>query len=67
MNCPIIARALCDSQDGWEANTPGRWQVMLRALMNARPSHLLDPKLFDFAGRGIAATAAGHDSDPAAR
>jgi tRNA 2-thiocytidine biosynthesis protein TtcA len=24
--------------------------VMFRALMNARPSHLLDPNLFDFAG-----------------
>jgi tRNA 2-thiocytidine biosynthesis protein TtcA len=23
---------------------------MFRALMNARPSHLLDPDLFDFAG-----------------
>jgi tRNA 2-thiocytidine biosynthesis protein TtcA len=23
---------------------------MFRALMNARPSHLLDPALFDFAG-----------------
>jgi tRNA 2-thiocytidine biosynthesis protein TtcA len=23
---------------------------MFRALMNARPSHLLDPTLFDFAG-----------------
>ena len=23
---------------------------MFRALMHARPSHLLDPKLFDFAG-----------------
>jgi tRNA 2-thiocytidine biosynthesis protein TtcA len=30
--------------DGWEANSPGRRQVMFRALMNARPSHLLDPK-----------------------
>ncbi|MEO8529644.1 MAG: tRNA 2-thiocytidine(32) synthetase TtcA, partial [Deltaproteobacteria bacterium] len=36
--------------DGWEANSPGRRQVMFRALMNARPSHLLDPKLFDFSG-----------------
>jgi tRNA 2-thiocytidine biosynthesis protein TtcA len=36
--------------DGWEARSPGRRQVMFRALMNARPSHLLDPKLFDFAG-----------------
>ena len=34
--------------------TPGRRQVMFRALMNARPSHLLDPKLFDFAGLTIA-------------
>jgi tRNA 2-thiocytidine biosynthesis protein TtcA len=30
--------------------TPGRRQVMFRALMNVRPSHLADPGLFDFAG-----------------
>lgn len=57
---PIIPCDLCGSQDGlqrqqvkqilngWEKNSPGRRQVMFRALMNARPSHLLDPKLFDF-------------------
>ncbi|MFO7771380.1 MAG: tRNA 2-thiocytidine(32) synthetase TtcA [Roseovarius gahaiensis] len=62
MNYPIIPCDLCGSQDGlqrqqvkqildgWEANSPGRRQVMFRALMNARPSHLLDPKLFDFQG-----------------
>jgi len=62
MNYPIIPCDLCGSQDGlqrqqvksildgWEANSPGRRQVMFRALMNARPSHLLDPNLFDFAG-----------------
>ncbi|WP_027235496.1 tRNA 2-thiocytidine(32) synthetase TtcA [Leisingera caerulea] len=62
MNYPIIPCDLCGSQDGlqrqqvkqildqWESNSPGRRQVMFRALMNARPSHLLDPKLFDFAG-----------------
>ena len=62
MNYPIIPCDLCGSQDGlqrqqvkqildgWESNTPGRRQIMFRALMNARPSHLLDPKLFDFAG-----------------
>lgn len=62
MNYPIIPCDLCGSQDGlqrqqvkaildgWEASSPGRRQVMFRALMNARPSHLLDPKLFDFAG-----------------
>lgn len=62
MSYPIIPCDLCGSQDGlqrqqvkqildgWEKNAPGRRQVMFRALMNARPSHLLDPKLFDFAG-----------------
>ena len=62
MAYPIIPCDLCGSQDGlqrqqvkqildgWEARSPGRRQVMFRALMNARPSHLLDPKLFDFAG-----------------
>jgi tRNA 2-thiocytidine biosynthesis protein TtcA len=62
MNYPIIPCDLCGSQDGlqrqqvgrildgWETNSPGRKQVMFRALMNARPSHLLDPELFDFAG-----------------
>lgn len=62
MNYPIIPCDLCGSQDGlqrqqvkqlldgWESRTPGRRQVMFRALMNARPSHLLDPNLFDFVG-----------------
>ena len=62
MGYPIIPCDLCGSQDGlqrqqvkalldeWEARSPGRRQVMFRALMNARPSHLLDPTLFDFAG-----------------
>ena len=62
MGYPIIPCDLCGSQDGlqraqikslldqWEGNHPGRRQKMFRALMNARPSHLLDPALFDFAG-----------------
>ncbi len=62
MNYPVIPCDLCGSQDGlqrqqvkkildnWEESSPGRRQVMFRALMNARPSHLLDPKLFDFQG-----------------
>ncbi|WP_444667457.1 tRNA 2-thiocytidine(32) synthetase TtcA [Cereibacter changlensis] len=65
MNYPIIPCDLCGSQDGlqrqqvkaildgWEARSPGRRQVMFRALMNARPSHLLDPSLFDFAGLSL--------------
>ncbi|WP_289042704.1 tRNA 2-thiocytidine(32) synthetase TtcA [uncultured Aliiroseovarius sp.] len=60
MNYPIIPCDLCGSQDGlqrqqvkkildgWEANFPGRRQIMFKALMNTRPSHLLDPQLFDF-------------------
>jgi tRNA 2-thiocytidine biosynthesis protein TtcA len=62
MGYPIIPCDLCGSQEGlqrmqvkklldeWEARSPGRRQVMFRALMNARPSHLLDTGLFDFAG-----------------
>ncbi|MBV0892919.1 tRNA 2-thiocytidine(32) synthetase TtcA [Paracoccus sp. Z118] len=61
MDYPIIPCDLCGSQEGlqrmqvkklldeWESRSPGRRQVMFRALMNVRPSHLLDPQLFDFA------------------
>lgn len=60
MNYPIIPCDLCGSQEGlqraqvkklldeWETRNPGRRQVMFRALMNTRPSHLLDTGLFDF-------------------
>ena len=62
MDYPIIPCDLCGSQDGlqrqqvkkiidgWEKNSPGRRQVMFRSLMNTKPSHLLDPNLFDFLG-----------------
>lgn len=62
MKFPIIPCDLCGSQDGlqrqqvkrildeWEARSPGRRQVIFRALTNANPSHLLDAGLFDFAG-----------------
>ena len=36
--------------DQWETNTPGRRQQMFGALTNTRPSHLLDPSIFDFKG-----------------
>ena len=60
MNYPVIPCDLCGSQEGlqrmqvkklldeWEARSPGRRQVMFRALTNVRPSHLPDPNLFDF-------------------
>ena len=62
MDYPIIPCDLCGSQEGlqrqqikrmldeWEARSPGRRNIIFRALTTARPSHLLDPALFDFAG-----------------
>lgn len=61
MQFPIIPCNLCGTQDGlqraqvkalldeWEQRSPGRRQVMFNALTNANPSHLLDPRLFNFA------------------
>jgi tRNA 2-thiocytidine biosynthesis protein TtcA len=58
---PIIPCDLCGSQDGlqrdamkamlddFERKMPGRKDVMIRALGNINPSHMLDPQLFDFA------------------
>lgn len=57
---PIIPCDLCGSQEGLQRNVtkkmlddmerqmPGRKDVMIRALSNVRPSHLLDPRIFDF-------------------
>lgn len=62
MQFPIIPCDLCGSQDGLQRNAmkamiadiekrmPGRKDTMLRALSHTNPSHLLDGKLFDFAG-----------------
>jgi len=73
MGYPIIPCDLCGSQDGlqrqqikamldtWERGSPGRRQKMFKALSNTRPTHLLDPELFDFAGlvRGAPGTGDG--------
>ena len=60
LQVPIIPCDLCGSQDGlqrqqikemlaqWEQRTPGRKDVMFKALTNVRPSHLADPDIFDF-------------------
>ncbi len=62
MEFPIIPCNLCGSQDGlqrvamkrlldeWEARSPGRREVMFRALQNVRPSHLADGRIWDFLG-----------------
>src|SRR5690554_239443 len=58
---PNIPCDLCGSQEGLQRNAmkamlddferrmPGRKDVMIRALGNINPSHMLDSKLFDFA------------------
>jgi len=64
MHFPIIPCNLCGSQDGlqrvmmkkmladMEKADPGRKDRMMSALANINPSHMLDHKLFDFAGLG---------------
>jgi len=59
---PIIPCTLCGSQDNlerkkvgemlaeWRRRHPGRIESIMRALGQVRASHLLDRKLFDFAG-----------------
>jgi tRNA 2-thiocytidine biosynthesis protein TtcA len=58
---PIIPCNLCGSQDNlqrqvvknmlqeWDKKFPGRLETMFASLQRASPSHLLDPRLFDFA------------------
>ncbi|CAM2068733.1 tRNA 2-thiocytidine(32) synthetase TtcA [Sulfidibacter corallicola] len=58
---PIIPCDLCGSQEtlkrkvvkrmlqGWEAEEPGRLDVIFASLQNIKPSHLADVNLFDFA------------------
>ena len=59
---PIIPCNLCGSQEQmqrkviksmiktWEAEYPGRSDLIMRSLANVVPSHLADTELFDFAG-----------------
>ncbi|MFT4940024.1 MAG: tRNA 2-thiocytidine biosynthesis protein TtcA [Paraglaciecola sp.] len=59
-NFPIIPCNLCGSQENlqrkvikqmlqdWQQRFPGRIESMTTALQNVVPSHLADPKLFDF-------------------
>ena len=58
---PIIPCNLCGSQHNlqrqvikdmlqeWERKFPGRLETMFASLRRSSPSHLLDPRLFDFA------------------
>lgn len=71
MKYPIIPCDLCGSQDGlqrqvikrmlddWETRVPGRRAKIFSALTQVRPSHMLDPALFDFAGLGMGGAPVG--------
>ncbi|VFT47989.1 tRNA 2-thiocytidine biosynthesis protein TtcA [Pseudomonas aeruginosa] len=62
---PIIPCNLCGSQENlqrqvvkemlleWERKSPGRTEIMFRALQNVVPSQLADRNLFDFASLRI--------------
>jgi tRNA 2-thiocytidine biosynthesis protein TtcA len=57
---PIIPCTLCGSQENmmrkkvkkmikdWDKEFPGRSSSIFNSMTNVKPSHLLDPKLFDF-------------------
>lgn len=72
---PVIPCSLCGAQEGlqrravkalldeWERKSPGRRQVMFRALMNVRPSHLADGKIFDFETLSAALQSAGSSGE----
>jgi tRNA 2-thiocytidine biosynthesis protein TtcA len=59
---PIIPCNLCGSQENlqrqmvkdllndWDHRFPGRIENMFRSIQNVAPSHLADPRLFDFGG-----------------
>lgn len=76
MRFPIIPCDLCGSQEGlerarvkqmlsdWERAKPGTKHVIARSLANGRPSHLLDPWLFDFAALAASSGDAGGEADP---
>ena len=61
-NFPIIPCNLCGSQKNmqrqavkemlqqWDKKFPGRLETMFTALQNIQPSHLADPRLYNFAG-----------------
>jgi len=73
---PIIPCTLCGSQENlqrqqmsamlkeWEKKHPGRIENMFSALQNIVPSHLMDPKLYDFQGLKVTGVAS-EDGDKA--
>ena len=76
---PIIPCTLCGSQDNlqrvqignllreWDKKFPGRLESMFTALQNVAPSHLMDPRHYDFKGiktTGVASSDGDRAFDP---
>jgi tRNA 2-thiocytidine biosynthesis protein TtcA len=71
---PLIPCTLCGSQENmqrreiksmlreWEAKFPGRTETIFSSLRNVVPSHLADPRAFDFANLQASATEAEEDA-----
>ncbi len=69
---PLIPCTLCGSQPdlqrvaikrmlhAWARESPGRIETIFRSLQHTVPSHLLDPRLFDFTRLGGRAEAQGY-------
>ena len=73
---PIIPCNLCGSQENlqrqmvkdllndWDHRFPGRIENMFRSIQNVAPSHLADPKLFDFGGEAPSGEPEAVSPDP---
>ena len=73
---PIIPCNLCGSQENlqrqmvkdllndWDHRFPGRIENMFRSIQNVAPSHLADPKLFDFGGEAPSGEPESVSPDP---
>ena len=72
---PLIPCSLCGSQDNmqrveiknmlreWEARYPGRMESIFSSLSDVVPSHLADPKIFDFASLGDLRNGSQHQKE----
>lgn len=72
---PLIPCTLCGSQDNmkrveiknmlreWERQYPGRTESIFSSLRNVVPSHLADPKAFDFSSRPAPSGAANNPGE----
>jgi tRNA 2-thiocytidine biosynthesis protein TtcA len=72
---PLIPCTLCGSQENmqrreiksmlreWETKFPGRTETIFSSLRNVVPSHLADPRAFDFANLHASVAEAEEDAD----